>query len=374
MSGSSTSGDIPHGGRVLQAARALGRNPGDILDFSNNLNPLVHDLTREIAACIPIDHAHHPDPDCRDLRWAVAEHEGLNPEQVLVGNGSSELIHALLAALAPKRVLLISPIYGEYGRFLRVRGIPTYIYALSEANGFCLTRADLDTLCKGPARDCDLAVLCSPNNPTGAALPDPTALLAALPCERVLVDAAYVEFLHGSGRYDAARFAALEQTAGPNRLVFIQSMTKYFFCPGVRLGYALADPAILDAARDCMPPWTVHGHAQAMGRALLKDIDAYREKTAPLPELREDFRLELEKTGLFDRIFSSDVNFVLCRLKPSIQARALADFLFQQAVLVRVCDQGQGLDDRYLRFQVMDRPGRERLLAGLRDFAANNVG
>src|SRR5262245_54507173 len=132
---------------------------GRLLDFSANVNPLgppasVLRVLREELPAI----AHYPDPECRALRQKLAEHHGVDPEQIVVGNGSNELIYAIARALKPRRVAIAEPTYTEYLRASLSVGAKADHW-LAEGNHFKLKPFDPE--------GADIVWICNPNNPTG---------------------------------------------------------------------------------------------------------------------------------------------------------------------------------------------------------------
>nr|WP_230404573.1 hypothetical protein [Nitratidesulfovibrio sp. HK-II] len=113
-----------HGGEVYRVARELGVAPEDILDCGSNGFAHAVDLTRALVEAQPHPFEHYPDPDSTALRQRLAAHEGVSPGQLLVGNGSSELIWLALRVLRPTRVTLLGPTFSEYVRACETHAIP----------------------------------------------------------------------------------------------------------------------------------------------------------------------------------------------------------------------------------------------------------
>ena len=109
----------------------------------------------------------YPDPDYTELRKHIADYTGCLPEQILVGNGCTELISLFIQVLKPKHTLIVSPTYSEYEREVRLAGGEVRYYALQEASGFQL---DVSDFCKALAYGPALCILCqSETNPTSTA-------------------------------------------------------------------------------------------------------------------------------------------------------------------------------------------------------------
>jgi threonine-phosphate decarboxylase len=344
-----------HGGEILAASRATGRCPDDLLDFSSNADSLVADLTESIVRSITYPFAYYPDDGCRELVEALADTEGVDAGEILVGNGSSELIFLCLQALKPGKVVIVGPVFSEYARACENLGIEHELYLLEENNGFALTRKDMDRLARIPG---DMLILCVPNNPTTAVYNDLDVLLGSSNRKHIIIDNTYREFLHGTPAYDEQdvhRYRAM--VPADTCVISLQSFTKAYYCTGIRLGYLLAPQKIVDTLRGCRAPWTVSRFAELAGLAFLANRDAYRERRRMMPALRKAFVADLAKTGLFATILSSDLNFVLAKLQAGRDVVRLQAHLFACGILVRNCDTIPGMPKGYVRLQV--RCGKE---------------
>ena len=234
----------------------------------------------------------YPDPHAAVLAAALAARHGVEPTHVVCGNGSTELIRLLAQlVLGPGDVALaLSPVFGECEVATALAGARMERVALVHAGDgdgfFCdeaALRAALFTL--GPR----LCWLCSPGNPTGAALP--AALVAALvkdhPATLFVLDEAYCDLLPGRQWTPAQLTPAGAPRGASSNLVVLRSMTKYWGLAGLRLGYVVAAPAEAAALRAAAPPWSVNACAQAAGVAALADLAHHDEAVALLVAERD---------------------------------------------------------------------------------------
>ena len=235
-----------HGGLKPADLRALGLKPEDVLDFSASVSPIgppagVWEALRNV------DLAAYPDPGCLLLREAISRHltgsgQGEFPtERILVGNGTTEIIHLLARAfLYPPRTgtnniaFLFTPTYGEYSGACALLGAATYCLDAADRPGF---RWDLDRAAHQITKvKPSLVFLCNPNNPTGVFLhSSEVQLLAEAACSAgalLVIDEAYVSFVEES--WDS--LALLDQAS----VVLLRSMTKDYGLTALRLGYSLA--------------------------------------------------------------------------------------------------------------------------------------
>jgi len=178
-----------HGGNLAQLAARCGCAPSEILDFSANINPLgPPERLRGIISRALSEIVHYPDPDSTQLSATLATAYGVRAAQVVVGNGTSELLFALPKVIPARRAVIPMPCYIDYERACQRAGLPVQPLLLAEQADF---RLDLATLA-AHLRPGDLVILGQPNNPTGC--PVERAQLLALcqqqPAVSFLIDEA----------------------------------------------------------------------------------------------------------------------------------------------------------------------------------------
>ncbi len=358
-----------HGGAVLDAARATGHSPDSLIDFSSNADSLVNDLTEHLVRSIPYPYAYYPDDGCRELAAALAAFHHVDSQDVLVGNGSSELIVLCLQALRPGKVVIVGPVFSEYARACLSLGIDHELYLTDEHQGFALTPYDMEQI---NAISGDMLILCTPNNPTTAVYNDLAALLGGGQRTHILIDNTYSEFLYGTPAYEEhsiKRYRSLAQ-AGTS-VLSLQSFTKVYYCTGIRLGYLVAPQEIVDTLKAVRAPWMVSRFAELAGLAFLAHTDAFRKERQALPHLREHFVAGLKQTGLFADILSSEVNFVLTKLEDGLEVEHLQTYLLEQGMLIRSCDNIPGMPKGYVRLQVRREEENAALLKACTGYARN---
>lgn len=345
-----------HGGTLWAAARESGRAPSDILDFSSNTDSLSEALTREVVAGLPETFAHYPDETCTQLTAALSVQEGLEPDAILVTNGSSEAIYLAAHGLGIRCALVVAPVFSEYARAFQAHGVPHELLVLDPETGFALSPAD-ERLLVDSAADC--VVLCSPGNPTGA-VHDLERLAALLAPRTLLVDLTYRDFLPAAQRRVHAH--AVLAAANP-RVVSVMSFTKYFACPDVRLGYVAANGSAIRALKRLKPPWTVSRRAELAGLAMLERQEDYHLAKEPLLALKREFAIGLEGCGLFASVLTGAANFLLCRLAGGVDAGSLRRECVREGFLIRVCDNIPGMPPGWVRLAVRGAADNAAFLA-----------
>jgi len=295
-------------------------------------------------------------------------HEGVSPESIIVGNGSSENIFLAIQQLQPEHVLLVAPIFSEYVRACEAFGVSHSLLPCRPEHGFDLTERELDALRRS---DADMVILCSPNNPACITYPAMKTILGAIRARTVLIDNTYSEFLWGLPEHAANRYASyLPLMPRGTELITVQSFTKFFYCTGIRLGYAMASEPLATHMASGKTPWSVSAFAEQTGLAFLDAMGAYRERLPALREERTRFTAALRATGVFtpEHIFEG-VNFVTAQLTRPEQADDVYNALLAQGMLVRVCDNIPGMPPGFIRMQVREEAAWLRLtdaLAALR--------
>src|SRR5256714_1006349 len=324
----------PHGGIGDAELRALGLRRTDVLDFSASPTPLgpsprVAEALTGLAA--GGDLGRYPDDGCPRLREALAAHTGCPPDQLIVANGSVEILWLLaLAYLGPgDRVLVVGPTFGEYARAARIAGAAVVEWRAAEARAF---RPDHDALTAAIRRVCPrLVFLCNPNNPTGVLLDRAvvTPLLAALQEGLLVVDEAYAAF--------ADNAPWLSPLLGDGRLVLLRSLTKDYGLAGLRLGYVLGASTVIAALDRVRPPWNVNAAAEGAGLAALADEAHLARARGEVVMARAYLADALRHLGL--RVYPPAANFLLVDVggTPVGDGQAFRGALLRQGICVRDC-------------------------------------
>lgn len=264
----------------------------------------------------------YPDKDAQSLLQALATYARWSMDGLWVANGSNEvLLHLFLAFGGPERtVLTFEPTYSLHSLIPRITGTRIRSLFRDEDYGIDLESALEEVERTGP----DIVMVCSPNNPTGNCEPASTvrALLQASP-GLVVVDEAYGEF---AGSSETVRPLLDEY----RNLVLVKTFSKAWRLAGVRLGYMLANPSLMDGIARVRLPYHLSMPAQAVGELAL----TYPERTLDMVEAitaeRDRISVELQAMGI--KTFPSRANFVLFQVD---DADAIFTKLLEQDVLVR---------------------------------------
>ncbi len=353
-----------HGGLDYSELKKKGLDPEEIIDFSVSINPYpIHEsILNAVRECSLI---RYPDSSAFELREKIANMEKCSPEEILAVNGTSQGIHLIGEAFLSESTtsLIASPAYSQYknisllkkSRVLEINCSPktNFHHSIEE-----ITHSIRENKPK-------ILWLCNPNNPTGSYIPkDEMKLIekAAIEADTiVVVDEAYVAFTNDSLRF---------RDISPN-ILRLNSMTKDYGIPGLRLGYIHGDRELLNTISDYQPEWSISAPAQKAGIACLNEYKYYSGTWRSVREECERFRGELEKLSL--KTIETESNFFMVRLgnrnsshsHEQGYASLLQAELDSKMMQIRDCS-SFGYPD-YIRIGVHSRENNNRLIQAIKE-------
>jgi threonine-phosphate decarboxylase len=347
-----------HGGNIYRYAESCGFREEEVIDFSASINPLgVPESARSAIMGSMGRLFNYPDPDAKELRLKIASHTGVSPDSIVCGNGSTELIYLVAMALAPRKVLIPAPTFTEYQRACGISGAAGIInYRMDKERSYDVVPEDFVRSAAGDnelSSPCDMAFLCNPNNPTGRLIGRDDMREIADGARKagctLVVDEAFIDF--------CPEASIIDEVKNNPYLVVLRSLTKFYALSGLRIGYAVLPPTILEAVKKAREPWTVNTLAQKAGVAVLGD-SAYKTATFEIMA-REKAAMEEGFRRLGVSWLPSAANFYLLHLK---NGQEVAANLRKQGILVRDCSNFIGLDRTYVRVAVKSGEDNMRLL------------
>jgi histidinol-phosphate aminotransferase len=312
-------------GRSIDDVRAQ-YNPKRIVKLGSNENPLGTSpkVLKAVAASLN-DSSLYPDGASRALRQALAAHNGVKPEQIVVGNGSDEILLMLaLAYLKPgERVVLSENTFSEYefsGRTLDAEIVKVPLKAL---------RYDLDAFAKALKLKPKMMFICNPNNPTGNYVThgELESLLKKTPkgC-LVVVDEAYGDYATAK---DFPRSVALMKKF-PN-LIVTRTFSKLYGIAGLRLGYAIGDAGLLNETLRVKTPFNVNLLVQKAGIAALSDTAFVKKSLSVNGTGRAQLEAGFQKLKLF--YLPTQANFICFHVpRPAVE---LCEDLMKRGMIIR---------------------------------------
>ncbi len=342
-----------HGGNIYRLKRQQPKLADKIIDFSANINPLgPPPWLRGVISRAVSDISHYPDPEYLDLKQAAAKNYGTSLENIVVGNGSTEILFNFLHILNPARVVIPVPSYIDYLNSVRQAGIPCELFYLPESDNFRLSPEKIISILK-PS---DLLIIGSPNNPTGQQVQagDILHMAGQRPEVCFLVDESFLDFASNGERIGGRK----------NNIFTLNSLTKFYAIPGLRLGFAVFPPELAAGINRITPPWSVNTIADAVGRACLEDKVFKAEVSRKFKKIKTEFIDSLAPIkGL--KLFPSAANFMLVKIIGNKKLDDLQGYLLDQGLIIRNCGNFKGLDNSFFRLAVKDGPENQRMSEAL---------
>jgi threonine-phosphate decarboxylase len=336
-----------HGGDIWQIGEDLGIAPSDLLDFSANINPRgLPPRARERLmrnASDPRLLAAYPDPSARHLRGALSRYLKVHVEAIVIGPGAEALLSPILRCLQPRTLLVPVPAFSEYRRVCEQNQIEFIPFPFGKP-------ADL--------LKAEAILLNSPHNPSGALLEQSELHRVLNTGVPLILDEAFIDY---------APYASLVRDAAHRRnLIVLRSLTKFYGCPALRVGYAVAHPEMIRRIQSSLPTWPVTQLALDALTEAIADTEYAQATLRDNTEQREQLTREL--TSLALKVFPSAANYLLLELGPDMptSANLRARLIANHRILIRNCDSYEGLaQGRYIRVAVRTGEENQRLTAAL---------
>lgn len=343
-----------HGGNIYKHLRESGRQ---MLDYSSNINPLgvSKNLKKQLRKNLDILTT-YPDPYYIELRKSIANFNDINIENVIVGNGATEILFLFIRGIKPKNVLLVSPTFSEYERALKTVKAKISYFKVEEKKDFHI---DVENLIeKLKKNNYDLIVMCNPNNPTGKflELDRLKKLIDEVDRKKTLLflDETFIEFIEKWREKTALNIKS-------KNVFIMRALTKFFAIPGLRLGYGLCtNENILKKMNSEKEPWSVNNFASMAASILLSDKE-YIDKSYKW--------IKKEKKFLFNKlikiknikVYETETNFILIKLLDR-RAENLCKKMEERNILIRNASNFKFLNENYIRIAIKDRKNNKIFL------------
>lgn len=349
-----------HGSDLEKIEKIYGVKRENITSFSANVNPLgISPKLRETLASHVDAITTYPDREYTSLRRCIADYVDAGPEQIIVGNGSTELISLIIQLNRPKKAMIIGPTYSEYEREIKLGGGTCLYYPLKEADGFVINLSDFTAKLNDTI---DMLVICNPNNPTSTCIDNKQMRRILDVCKEhgifVMIDETYVEFAA-----DVAKITAVPLTQYYDNLIILRGTSKFFAAPGLRLGYAVTgNRDLIRSINQRQNPWSISSLAAIAGEIMFTDHD-YMRQTRALISSERDRMYDLLNRHPDYKVYEPSANFLLVKLLREDQT---SDALFEKAIrqnmMIRDCSTFPFLDERYIRFCIMSPEMNDKLM------------
>lgn len=353
-----------HGGDVWGLSRKYKIPLEKIIDFSAPINYLgpspkaIEDI-KKFADVVKF----YPDQNPVELKSDICHYvKKISPENVILGNGSMELIYLFAEAFARcHEVLIPTPSFTEYEKAaLVVSARPKQISILPDFH--------LETKVFKRAINVDtrLMFICNPHSPSGRLLSKELILDLVGFCSKrnvyVIVDENYIDFVDPIEEYTLTHHVNEYEN-----LFVVRSFSKFFGMPGLRIGYGIGPKKLIQSLETIRQPWCVNSLALIAAKETLNDKEYIKKTKEHIRKEREQLTKMLKETSMF-HVFPSETNFLLVKiLKSEVTARNLKEKLAEKGILIRDCGDFPGLDESYFRITVRNAEENLTLINALKE-------
>lgn len=312
------------------------------LDKNESPYPLPKVIKKEVLEELDRVQFHrYPNVVGQSLRQKLADFLGVLPENVVVGNGSDEMISLVLKTLSAARAMITPPTFSMYGFYANLNQMSVIKVPLDDSFGL-----NLDEI-KEKIDDDSVLFLCSPNNPTGNVFSRDQIVELLDTGVPLILDEAYWEF------YGRTNLDLIEDYTN---LVVLRTFSKAYGIAGVRVGYALSNPEMVDYMLRIKSPYNLNSLSMITAEVMLRHHDVVEGRVGRIVKERERMKDRLGDLG-----YSSEANFLLVDLD-------IGDYLADRGIAVRTFE--PELPDK-IRVTVGRREQNDEFLKYIRGYLAD---
>jgi len=357
-----------HGGDVWKISEKYHIPLDQVIDFSVPINPMG---TPKKALQSIRQHLNlmknYPDPEHEWLIETLSNYAEVKPNNIIVGSGSTELIYLFVEVFLGRKLGAVIPVptFNEYKKAtMKVDGRPLFLKCDSVEN----FNIDLEELEKAISKKTRIIFLCNPNSPTGRLYEkDDVLRIVRLAAEKnvlVFLDEDYVEFVD-----DAKRYSMAEYVTHYNNLFVLRSLTKFFGLAGLRIGFGIASPDILNSLKRAKMPWTVNSLAMFAAKEAVQDDDFIKRSRLLISRGKKQMQKTFQELPWL-KVYPSETNFFLVEItKGSLTSTQLKERLEKKGLLIRDCSDFDGLNNSFFRVSVNKPKKNKKLIEHLKSFA-----
>ncbi|WP_125153204.1 pyridoxal phosphate-dependent aminotransferase [Clostridium rectalis] len=354
---------MQHGGDIYTDGVLKGKK---LIDFSSNINPIgvPKSFKSNIVEAIEVLNR-YPDAHYRNLKLYLKNYINNNynfekkdineiicEQDLILGNGAAEIIDLVISCF--KKILIITPSFGEYEEDSIKWGLHIEYVSMTEEMEYDY-HAILDKL-----HNVDALLIGNPNNPNGRIVDKKEFKNILEYCEKnkksVIIDEAFIEFtgdVNNSFVTDISKYKCI---------FIIRALTKFYAMPGIRMGFGFSkDYELLENIKKKQNPWNINCFAEVAAKYVLTDKKYIRDSIKWIKEERCFLTNQLEKVNYIDRVYKTNSNFILCKLK-GIDCHELYNKCLDNGIVIRKCNNYTGLDNSFVRFAIKDREMNKMLI------------
>ena len=351
---------ISHGGDIWGFSRKYSIPLEEVLEFSGPINflgppPKAVEAVKANARLIKF----YPDPNPVEFKEAIADYvgHGVESENILLGNGSIELIYMITEVLPQKfNAVIPIPSFSEYEKAtLRVGGEVNFVQLPTD---FSLQN---DKIKAAVTDDTKIMCLCNPHSPSGTLYKKEDILDLVEFCQKkdiiFSIDENYIEFAD-----EGDNNTVVGMVKDYKNLFVIRSVTKFYGLAGLRFGYAIAASSLIDKLETVRQPWSINGLACQVTMAAFNDKEFIKNTKETINKNRAELANALGGIeGL--QVHPSTTNFLLVKiLNPKITSTMLKEQLAKEHILIRDCCTFMGMDNSYFRLTVRSAKDNQKLV------------
>jgi len=296
----------------------------------------------------------YPDPQQRTVKKQLSDLKGLKSSQILLGNGSDEVLDLLFRAFCePKEdnVITLPPTYGMYAVLANINAVENKEVLLSED-----FQPRVGEIIKAIDENTKIIFLCSPNNPTGNSFSDESVVYLLQNFKGlVVIDEAYIDF--------SKKESWLNEFDEYPNLVITQTLSKAYGLAGIRLGICYASSAIIEVLNKIKPPYNVNELTQKRALERFANPEKIKSEIESIIEQREELHKVLVSVKFVEKIYPTEANFILIKVD---DAHKRYDELIAKGIVVRNRTT-QPLCENCLRLTVGTEQENKKLIKALKE-------
>jgi threonine-phosphate decarboxylase len=359
---------VSHGGDIWGFSRKHNIPLEEVLEFSGPINfmgppPKAVEAVKQNARLIKF----YPDPNPVEFKEAIAEYvgHGVNAENILLGNGSIELIYMITEALPQVfKAIIPVPSFSEYEKAaLRVGGEVTFVQLPPDFS------MDNEKIKAAVTDDTKIICICNPHSPSGRLYTKDEVMDLVDFCKQkdiiFSIDENYIEFADEGDKNTVAGMVK-----DYDNLFVIRSVTKFFGMAGIRFGYAVAATSLIEKLETVRQPWSMNGLVNTTTLAAFSDTEFIKNTKETINRNRAQLAKDLSVIeGL--HVHPSTTNFLLVKItNRKLTSTMLKEGLAKEKILVRDCCTFMGMDDSYFRVTVRSEKDNKTLVETIKKVIA----
>lgn len=332
----------------------------ELIDFSSNINPLgipesfKNNINEALNNC-----TRYPDIKYREILKSLSCYTGVEEENFVLGNGAAEIIDLCIACF--KSILITVPSFAEYDIDGKKHGCKI---EYSYLNKYDMSYNYEDILKK--IKYSQALVIANPNNPNGGVINKDKFKSILDFCEKenktIIIDEAFIEFVGDNEK------SFVKYIKNYKCIFIIRALTKFFGMPGIRFGYGISkNKHLLESIREKQNPWNINCFAETAVKYVLKDKKYIEDSLTWINTERKFLISELKNIEFIDKVFETNANFLLVKLK-YIDCNKLYDYCLEKGILIRKCNNYRGLNEYYVRFAIKDHEKNTILINLLKEY------